>query len=163
MEFIDGRSLSQALASGPLPVLTAVRIARQIAKALSAAHKAGIVHRDLKPANIMLTARNQVKVLDFGLARQTSGAPAFAAMPEVTVSGMVLGTAAYLSPEQVRGEAAGIRSDIWAFGCVLYQMLGGRRPFPGESIPEILASVLRDEPEDLLRLNQGVPLRSAPL
>src|SRR5262245_45928717 len=118
MEFIDGRSLSQALSSGPLPILMAVRLARQIARALGAAHKAGIIHRDLKPANIMLTTRNQVKVLDFGLARPTGGAAGFATMPEVTVSGMILGTAAYLSPEQVRGDAASIASDVWAFGCV---------------------------------------------
>lgn len=159
MEFIEGRSLSSILNAGALPVVTAVRLSRQISKALSAAHEAGIVHRDLKPANIMVTARNQVKILDFGLARplmqhvHTKGP----SLPEVTTSGMVLGTAAYLAPEQIKGDQADIRSDIWALGCVMYQMLGGQRPFPQDSIPEVLASVLRDDPVDLSTLNATVP------
>ncbi|HSP06469.1 MAG TPA: protein kinase, partial [Acidobacteriota bacterium] len=151
------RSLSQILSSGPLPVLTAVRLGRQMARALGAAHKAGIIHRDLKPANIMVTSKNQVKILDFGLARAVERVGAMATLPDVTTSGMVLGTAAYLAPEQVKGGHADVRSDIWALGCVLYQMLTGRRPFPGDTIPEILASVLRDEPKAITGLNPGVP------
>jgi serine/threonine protein kinase len=159
MEFIEGKSLSLILSSGSLPVVTAIRMGRQISKALTAAHEAGIVHRDLKPANIMVTARNQVKILDFGLARPLAQhihtkAPA---LPEVTTSGMVLGTAAYLAPEQIKGDQADVRSDIWALGCVLYQMIGGQRPFPQDSIPEVLASVLRDDPIDLSTLNHDVP------
>ena len=145
-------------------MLTTVRLGRQIARALGAAHKAGIIHRDLKPANIMVTPKNQVKILDFGLARATErGAGAMPTLPDVTTSGMVLGTAAYLSPEQVKGEHADIRSDIWALGCVLYQMLAGRRPFPGDTIPEILAAVLRDEPASIVDVNAGVPASLAAL
>jgi serine/threonine protein kinase len=156
MELVEGKSLSDILQTSQVPVATAVRLGRQIAKALAVAHKAGIVHRDLKPANIMVTAKNQAKVLDFGLARplQSTGAPI---LPEVTIPGMVMGTAAYLSPEQVKGNPADNRSDIWAFGCVLYQMLSGRRPFPSNSVPEILAGILRDEPDDLRNLNPGLP------
>jgi serine/threonine protein kinase len=159
MEYIEGKSLSSILNSGALPVVTSIRIGRQISKALSAAHEAGIVHRDLKPANIMVTSRNIVKILDFGLARpitqhvHTKGP----SLPEVTTSGMVLGTAAYLAPEQIKGDQADVRSDIWAFGCVMYQMLSGQRPFPQDSIPEVLASVLRDDPVDLSTLNSSVP------
>jgi serine/threonine protein kinase len=156
MELIEGKSLSEILQTSQVPVATAVRLGRQIAKALAVAHKAGIVHRDLKPANIMVTTKNQAKVLDFGLARplQATGAPI---LPEVTVPGMVMGTAAYLSPEQVKGNPADSRSDIWALGCVLYQMLSGRRPFPSNSVPEILAGILRDEPDDLKELNSNLP------
>lgn len=155
MELIEGKSLSDILLSGQIPVPTSVRLGRQIARALAVAHRAGIIHRDLKPANIMVTSKNQVKVLDFGLARPFSmvGGPN---LPEVTVPGMVMGTAAYLSPEQVKGHSADIRSDIWALGCVIYQMLAGRRPFPSNSVPEILAGILRDEPEDLTELDPGL-------
>ena len=157
MELVEGKSLSEILQASQIPVSTAVRLGRQIAKALAVAHKAGIVHRDLKPANIMVTPKNQAKVLDFGLARplQSTGAPI---LPEVTVPGMVMGTAAYLSPEQVKGNPADSRSDIWALGCVLYQMLCGRRPFPSNSVPEILAGILRDEPDDLMELNPNLPV-----
>ena len=164
MEFVEGRSLSEILANGSLPVLTSVRLGRQISKALHAAHEAGIIHRDLKPANIMVTTRNQVKVLDFGLARplMQHTHSTKQALPEVTTSGMVLGTAAYLAPEQIKGLSANIRSDIWSLGCVLYQMTSGKRPFPADSIPEVLASVLRDEPSDVSTLNSSVtpPLKT---
>lgn len=148
MEFIEGKSLSEILREGPMSVQSALRLGRQIAKALAAAHKAGIIHRDLKPANIMVTPNNQVKVLDFGLARPTPNSiiSASPAMQEVTVSGVVMGTASYLSPEQIKGDLLDVRSDLWALGCVLYQMVSGRTPFQGESIPEILATILRDEP-----------------
>ncbi len=156
MELIEGKSLSDILQSSQIPVSAAVRLGRQIAKALAVAHKAGIIHRDLKPANIMVTSKNQAKVLDFGLARPLSSAGA-PMMPEVTVPGMVMGTAAYLSPEQVKGNPADNRSDIWALGCVLYQMMSGRRPFPSNSVPEILAGILRDDPDDLKELNPNLP------
>src|SRR5262249_55349649 len=124
------------------------RFGRQIARALSAAHKAGIVHRDLKPANIMVSSDGVVKVLDFGLAKPvTKAAQESTTYPEVTSAGVVMGTAAYMSPEQVKGETVDQETDIWAIGCCLYQMLTGWRPFDGASIPEIMASILRDEPE----------------
>jgi serine/threonine protein kinase len=156
MELIEGKSLSDILQSSQIPASAAVRLGRQIAKALAVAHKAGIIHRDLKPANIMVTSKNQAKVLDFGLARPLSSAGA-PILPEVTVPGMVMGTAAYLSPEQVKGNPADHRSDIWSLGCVLYQMMTGRRPFPSNSVPEILAGILRDDPEDLKELNPNLP------
>jgi serine/threonine-protein kinase len=153
MELVDGRNLLQVLNEGRPSILATVRLGRQIAKALAAAHKAGIIHRDLKPANIMVNNQNAVKVLDFGLAKPIAKSlnDVAATFPEVTVSGMVLGTAAYMSPEQVRGEGVDTASDIWALGCVLYQMLTSMRPFRGESIPEIMASILRD-PVDPIRL-----------
>ena len=152
LEFIDGQTLADRLASGPVPLAEAIPIARQIADALGAAHDKGIIHRDLKPANIMLTAEGDVKVLDFGLAR--------AATPEMSASnvnsptltfaatqmGVILGTAAYMSPEQAKGRVADKRSDVWAFGCVLFEMLTGRRAFDGDDISDTLAAVLRDEP-----------------
>jgi serine/threonine protein kinase len=158
MEFIEGKSLSELLHHGPLPVLTTVRLGRQISRALAAAHRAGIIHRDLKPANIMVTSENRAKVLDFGLARPLGKTPNGALiLPEVTMPGVVMGTAAYLAPEQVKGSAADVRSDIWALGCVLYHMLAGHRAFDNNSVPEILAGILRDEPEDLEKLNPETP------
>lgn len=158
IEFIEGKSLAEMLQHGPLPVLTTVRLGRQIARALASAHRAGIIHRDLKPANIMVTSENRAKVLDFGLARPlgktSNGSPI---LPEVTMPGVVMGTAAYLSPEQVKGNAADVRTDIWALGCVLYNMLAGRRAFDNNSVPEILAGILRDNPEDLEKLNPETP------
>lgn len=159
MEFIEGKSLSEMLREGAMPVQSALRLGRQIAKALAAAHKAGIIHRDLKPANIMVTPNNQVKVLDFGLARSTPNSIMSAApvMQEVTVSGVVMGTASYLSPEQIKGDLLDVRSDLWALGCVLYQIVSGRTPFQGNSIPEILATVLRDEPAPVETGNIELP------
>lgn len=159
MELVDGKSLLQILNEGRPSILVTVRLGRQIAKALAAAHKAGIIHRDLKPANIMVTPQNAVKVLDFGLAKPIGKTlnEVGATFPEVTVSGMVLGTAAYMSPEQVRGENVDPASDIWAMGCVLYQMLTNMRPFRGESIPEIMASILRDPVDSIVLYNPEVP------
>jgi len=159
MELIDGKSISEMLHQGPLPVITTVRLSRQIAIALAAAHKAGIVHRDLKPANIMVNPQNLVKVLDFGLARPLGstigdGRPI---LPDVTLPGVVMGTAAYLAPEQVKGNPADMQTDLWALGCVIYHMLAGRRAFDSNSVPEILAGILRDEPESLLKINPEVP------
>ena len=152
-----GRSLGEG-GSGPaegvgsasqgLPISEALGIARQVAEALQVAHEKGIVHRDLKPANIAISAEGQVKVLDFGLAKVNgpngpNDPNAFTSSPTLTVAatqaGVILGTAAYMSPEQARGKPADRRSDIWAFGCVLYEMLSGKRAFQGEDISETLA------------------------
>jgi serine/threonine protein kinase len=147
MELIDGEPLH-----GPLPLDQALDYARQIADALDAAHEKGIVHRDLKPGNILVTASGVVKVLDFGLA-MTAGPPATNPenSPTITMSptraGMILGTAPYMAPEQARGKTVDKRADIWAFGCVLYEMLTGERAFTGETVSDILAAVLKSEPD----------------
>ena len=147
MEMVEGQTLK-----GPLPVGTALDYARQIADALEAAHEKGIVHRDLKPGNIMVTPAGVVKVLDFGLARvaeEAGGDPENS--PTVTVSptriGAILGTAGYMSPEQARGKPVDRRADIWAFGCVLYEMLTGKAAFPGETTTDILAGVVGKDPD----------------
>jgi Tol biopolymer transport system component len=154
MELVEGEDLSTIMARGPVPWHDALPLARQIADALEAAHEAGIVHRDLKPQNIKVRADGMVKVLDFGLAKaldaNASGATA-AAMNSPTMTaratqmGMILGTAAYMSPEQARGKAVDRRADIWAFGVVLYEMLTGRRAFQGDNISDVLAAVLRQD------------------
>ena len=147
MELIDGAPLS-----GPLPLATVFEYARQIAAALGTAHERGIVHRDLKPANILVTPGGVVKVLDFGLAKNSETAAADPAnSPTMTMSptqaGMIVGTAAYMAPEQARGKPVDKRADIWAFGCVVYFMLTGEAPFPGETITDILAAVVKSEPD----------------
>ena len=154
MELVEGETLADRIARGSVPLETALAIARQIAEALEAAHEKGIVHRDLKPANIKITPDEQVKVLDFGLAKALDDGSASLSgeRPGVTHSptlsmmatqaGVILGTAAYMSPEQAKGAAADQRSDIFSFGVVLFEMLTGRQPFHGETAPEILASVL---------------------
>ena len=154
MELVEGETLEQKLKAGPLPVEDALRIALQIAEALEAAHGKGVVHRDLKPANIMVTPDGAVKVLDFGLAKAFSGAPNEASpahSPALSVAmtqqGLVLGTAGYMSPEQASGQATDQRADIWAYGVVLYEMLTGLPLFTGESVPHILADVLKTEPD----------------
>jgi len=150
MEYVDGQTLAERMAEGPVPFEEALPLARQIAEALEAAHEKGIVHRDLKPANIKLTANNQVKVLDFGLAKAFDGEPSTTdptISPTLTLTsvrgGMILGTAGYMSPEQARGATVDKRTDIWAFGVVLFELLAGRRLFEGETISDILAAVLR--------------------
>ncbi len=156
MELVEGEDLSAHSARGPLPLAEALPIARQIADALEAAHEQGIVHRDLKPANVKVRADGTVKVLDFGLAKvwtQDSGPGTRDAMNSPTLTaratqmGMILGTAAYMAPEQAKGRAVDKRADIWAFGVVLYEMLAGRRAFEGEDISTTLAAVLMRDPE----------------
>ncbi len=154
MEFVPGEDLAQRLARGPVPVSEALEIARQIALALEAAHENGVVHRDLKPANVRLIPDGRVKVLDFGLAKALEAGAASAPLsqsPTFAVSamtaGMIIGTAAYMSPEQARGQSVDRRADIWAFGVVLYEMLAGRRAFEGETVSDTLAAVLRAEPD----------------
>jgi eukaryotic-like serine/threonine-protein kinase len=156
LELVEGPTLADRLVAGPLTVDETVRIAVQLIDALDAAHQKGVVHRDLKPANIKVTNSGLVKVLDFGLAKAVTGGDehsnASASLsPTITAGltreGTILGTSAYMSPEQTRGEAVGRSADVWAFGCVLYEMLTGRRAFPGETISETIAAVLKSEPD----------------
>ena len=153
LELVEGPTLAERIAHGPLPVDEALPIARQIAEALEAAHEQGIVHRDLKPANIKVRPDGTVKVLDFGLAKalepdaaarrgRATTSPTITS-PALTQMGVILGTAAYMSPEQAKGRQADKRSDVWAFGAVLYEMLSGRRAFKGDDVPDTLAAVLR--------------------
>ena len=190
LELVEGPTLAERIAHGAIPLDEALPVAKQIAEALEAAHEHGIVHRDLKPANIKLTPDGKVKVLDFGLAKaversdvgrdfssagsagqeptypglQSAGlsqSPTITS-PAMTMGGVILGTAAYMSPEQAKGKAVDRRSDIWAFGCVLYQMLTGQKAFAGDDVPETLAAILRaearlsalppDTPESIRRL-----------
>jgi serine/threonine protein kinase len=152
MELVEGPTLADRLAAGPLPIDEGVRIARQIAQALEAAHERGIVHRDVKPANIKITPGGTVKVLDFGLAKASAGEGARQDLTQsLTVGGtrpgMILGTPAYMSPEQARGKPLDKRTDVWAFGCVLYEMLTGRLAFGSETVSDTIAAVLGREPE----------------
>ena len=161
LELVEGATLADRVAGGPLPLPEALPIARQIADALQAAHAKGITHRDLKPANIKVTPAGVVKVLDFGLAKtaaeaQPTRTSAADATPDETSLGVVVGTAAYMSPEQARGLPVDPRTDIWAFGCVLFELLAGRRAFPGDSAPEAIAKVLDREPE-WTRLPKSTP------
>ena len=162
MELVEGPTLAERIKKGPIPVEEALGIARQIADALEAAHARGIVHRDLKPANVKLAPEGVVKVLDFGIAkaldtRVISGSPAAPSLttPAMTQAGIVLGTAQYMSPEQARGKAVDQRADIWAFGCVLYEMITGQPAFSGEDVTVVLARVL-ERAADLSALRQSV-------
>ena len=161
-EFVEGETLRHRLSRAPLTLSETLNIAIQVADALSAAHKAGIIHRDIKPENIMLRPDGYVKVLDFGLAKLSEQAtPAVAAeAPTIQVrtgSGIVIGTAGYMSPEQARGLEVDHRSDIFSFGAVIYEMLARRKPFEGDTPSDTLAAILKTEPPPLVRVAQGVP------
>jgi serine/threonine protein kinase len=155
LELVEGETLAERIARGPIPLSESLVIARQVAEALEAAHEKGIVHRDLKPANIKIGSDGNVKVLDFGLAKASDPSAGisledFSNSPTLmsgTTPGMILGTAAYMSPEQAKGKTADRTTDVWAFGCVLFEMLSGRKTFDGETVGEILGAVFRAEPD----------------
>ena len=169
MELVEGPTLADRIAQGPIPLDEALSLARQLAEALEAAHEQGIIHRDLKPANIEVRPDGTVKVLDFGLAKligpaeagpyehrdvgagfsrlEGTASPTITSPAMMTGAGVLLGTAAYMAPEQARGKAVDKRADIWAFGCVLYEMLTGRRAFTADEVSDTLAMVLMKEPD----------------
>jgi eukaryotic-like serine/threonine-protein kinase len=160
LELVEGETLADQIKRGPIPVEESLKLALQIAEALEAAHEKGVIHRDLKPANIKITPEGKVKVLDFGLAKAFAeeqadlnllNSPTLTYSPTLsnaaTQHGVILGTAAYMSPEQARGKSVDKRADIWAFGCVLYEMLTGRAAFSGKDVTDLLAAVIRSEPE----------------
>jgi len=162
MELLEGETLRQAIAAGKLPLRKAVDWAIQIAHGLSAAHEKGIVHRDLKPENLFVTRDGRLKILDFGLAKLTESAPdgSGSNLPTAargTEPGMVVGTMGYMAPEQVRGRPADARSDLFAFGAVLYEMLAGKKAFSGDSGADVITAILREEPAELSVTNQNVP------
>jgi eukaryotic-like serine/threonine-protein kinase len=148
MELVEGPTLAARIARGPIPIEEALNIAKQIAKALEAAHEKGIIHRDLKPANIKIRPDGSVKVLDFGLATASETDSPTPDSPTITMTtpGTIMGTPGYMAPEQVRGEKVDKRADIWAFAVVLFEMVTGRRPFEGKSSPDMMAAVLKEEP-----------------
>ena len=170
MELVEGETLDERIQRGPMPIEEVVRIAKQIAEAVEAAHEKGVVHRDLKPANVNITPDGNVKVLDFGLAKALTGDPLsgdsvdqdLSLSPTMTKAmtgmGMLLGTAGYMSPEQARGKPVDRRADIWAFGCILYEMLTGQRLFTGETATDVIGAVVHKEP-DLDELSSKVPTR----
>ena len=170
LELVEGETLAERIARGPLPLTNALATARQIVEALEAAHDKGIVHRDLKPANIKITPDGAVKVLDFGLAKAASGDAAprdLTQSPTVTVGGtregVILGTAAYMSPEQAQGKIVDGRSDVFSFGVVLYEMLTCRSPFAGATTVETLAKILETRPADIRTLRNNLPAPLASL
>src|SRR5258705_1263938 len=185
LEHIEGETLAEKLARGPLPLQETLDICTQIASGMEAAHDAGVVHRDLKPANVMITPNDQVKILDFGLAKgkvatDESGlakSPALVDSPTLssptlphsptlispaTLPGVILGTAAYLSPEQARGKVVDRRTDIWSFGCIIYECLTGKRAFEGETVSDTIAKILERE-MDWSTLPKSTPARLSEL
>ncbi len=151
MEYIEGETLTDRVAKGPLPLKEVLSIATQAAEALKAAHAKGIVHRDIKTGNIMLTSDGVAKILDFGLAKT-------AASTKLTQMGSTLGTFAYMSPEQARGEEVDNRSDLWSLGVVIYEMISGRMPFAGDYEQAVVYAILNQDPEPLTALRTGVSI-----
>ena len=154
LEYVEGETLQGKISRGALPLEEALGVCRQIAEGLEAAHEKGVIHRDLKPANVMITGEEKVKILDFGLAKALADeiqSPDSSQSPTITEAmtqpGVVLGTAAYMSPEQAKGRTVDKRADIWAFGCILYECLTGKKAFEGESVTETLAAILRGDPD----------------
>src|SRR5215472_4052311 len=165
MQLVEGPTLADRIKAGPIAVDESVRIARQIADALEYAHERGIIHRDLKPANVKVTNDDAVRVLGFGLAKALEGDPSsfdISTSPTIsrmaTMQGVLLGTAAYMSPEQAKAKTVDRRADIWAFGCVLYEMLTGKQAFTGETVTDTLASIIKEEPDWKL-LPSATPMR----
>jgi len=165
LELVPGETLQERVAKGPVPVEEALELCRQIAEGVEAAHEKGVIHRDLKPANVKVTPEGKVKILDFGLAKafeaespvtDISQSPTLT--EEMTRAGVILGTAAYMSPEQAKGKPVDKRADVFAFGAVLYELLTGKRAFEGETITETIAAVLKSEP-DWEKLPSDTPWR----
>ncbi|MDH4197387.1 MAG: serine/threonine protein kinase, partial [Candidatus Aminicenantes bacterium] len=150
MAYIDGMSLKARIARKPLEVAEALEVAIQVAEGLGEAHQKGVIHRDIKPANIMLTAKGQAKIMDFGLARLENAG-------DLTRTDVVMGTVAYMSPEQALGKRIDHRTDIWSFGCLLYEMLAGQGPFKGGHEQAVLQAILHGEPEPITALRHDIP------
>jgi serine/threonine protein kinase len=158
-ELLEGKTLREYLNAGPLPIRKALDYAVQTTLGLTAAHEKFIVHRDLKPENLFVTEGGRLKILDFGLAKlkEPEAAPSAVTVPPTTQPGLVLGTAGYMAPEQVRGFTADHRSDIFSFGAILYEMLTGHRAFSGETVMDTMSAILNEDPPDLLATVSSIP------